>query len=111
MPDLRIEVASSRSRANREAKRSYFDKSRSMILKVPGSPDRGRLAGDVWIRRAGKCRESVQFCRRKASRGFSATGTPAVSQMTSKSVGRAEMFRSELSCWSPVRRVVYGQRD
>jgi phage shock protein A len=67
MPDLRIEVASSRSRANREAKRSYFDKSRSMILKVPGSPDRGRLAGDVWIRRAGKCRESVQFCRRKAS--------------------------------------------
>jgi hypothetical protein len=53
MPDLRIEVASSRSRANREAKRSYFDKSRSMILKVPGSPDRGRLGGDVWIRRPG----------------------------------------------------------
>jgi hypothetical protein len=53
MPDLRIDAASCGSRANREAERSYLDRSRSMMLNIPGSAERRRLGGEVWISSAG----------------------------------------------------------
>ena len=74
MPDFRMSWASAFSWWKRDARRSYFERSRSMMVKLPGFlPAFLPRGGPVWMSLPGRCCDSV-----RRNRQIWATWVPVV---------------------------------